>query len=363
MQVGFMGLPASGKTTIFDALTGLRRQVGFAGAARGAESVSVRVPDERLDRLREAFQPKKWAPAHLEIVDVPGIEPENVAKHTADRTSRAELLATLRETDALLLVVRAFRNDDVPHIHGGINPLRDLEEIDVIMLLSDLDMAEKRIEKLRASLKRPGKTQEHEKEELRILEKIQPAISEGKPVSSVGLNEEEQKIFSGFRFLTEKARTAVINIDENQNPDAAEFAPIKARPCPALFIRGQLQREISELDEADRETFLRAMGADAAAKEKLIKCCYDILGLRTFFTVAHDELRAWTVHAGDTALHAAGKIHTDMARGFIRAEVLHYADFLSCGSIKEARAKNLLKLEGKNYIVQDGDIITVRFSP
>lgn len=359
MKVGFMGLPASGKTTVFDALTGLHRQVGFAGSARGAESVSIRVPDERLDRLREALQPGKVTPALLEILDVPGIEPENVEKHAADRTSRAELLATLRETDALLLVVRAFRNDDVPHIHGSVDPQRDLEEIDVIMLLSDLDMVEKRIEKLRASLKRPGKPQEQEKEELRILEKIHPAISEGKPVSSVGLNVEEQRICGGFHFLTEKARLAVINIDENQDP--ADFAPITA--LPALFIRGKLQKEISELDEADRETFLREMGVDAAAREKLIKCCYDILGLRTFFTgVGGKELRAWTIRAGDTALTAAGKIHTDIARGFIKAEVLHYDDFLSCGSIKEAKAKNLFKLEGKNYVVRDGDIITVRCS-
>ena len=362
MRVGFMGLPASGKTTIFDALTGLHREVGFAGSKRGVESVTVRVPDERLERLQKTLNPKKWSPAHLEIVDVPGIEPESVARHTTDRASRAELLATLRDTDALLTIIRAFQNDNVPHIHGDADAVRDLDEIDVIMLLADLDLVEKRIEKLRVSIKRPTKTRQEEKEELQILEKIQPALSEGKPIASVGLNVEEEKIFRGFRFLTQKPRLAVINMDENQDAGDAAFAPIKEKPFPCLFIRGQLQMEISELDEADREAFLKEMGVDASARDTLIKHCYDILGLRTFFTTAHDELRAWTIHAGETALQAADRVHTDMARGFIRAEVLHYPDFESCGSFKEAKAKNLVKLEGKDYVVQDGDILTIRFS-
>ncbi|RKY26593.1 MAG: redox-regulated ATPase YchF [Planctomycetota bacterium] len=361
MRVGFIGLPASGKTTIFDVLTGLHREVGFAGSHRGTEVASVRVPDKRLDRICEVVQPKKRSPALLEIVDVPGIEPENVDKPTTDRASRAELLAALRETDALLFVVRAFQNDNVPHIHGNIDAFRDLEEIEVIMLLADLDMVEKRMEKLRVSAKRPTSAREQDKEEMHILEKIHPALSEGRPISEVGLNREEEKTCRGFSFLTQKPRLVIINIDENQNADDPAFAKILRKPHKCLFTRGQLQKEISELDEEDREMFIKEMNMDGFARDKLIRYCYDILGLRTFFTAGKTDCHAWTIQAGETAIQAAGKIHSDMARGFIRAEVIHYDDFLSCGSLREAE-KTVQRLEGKEYVVQDGDIINIRFS-
>jgi len=358
-----MGLPASGKTTIFDALTGLHRQVGFAGPRKGADTVNVHVPDDRLTRLCAIFQPKKCIAALLGIVDVPGLEPESAAVKEAERASRAELLGTLRETDALLVVVRAFRNENVPHIHGGIDPLRDLEEIEVIKLLSDLDLVERRIERLRVSVTKPTKTQEKEKEELHILEKIHPALSEGKPISSVGLNQEEERIMRGFRFLTQKPRLVVVNIDENQSEGDAGFAPIKAKAPDLVFVRGQLEMELAQLEEADRKAFMEEMGIESAARERLLRGCYSLLGLRTFFTHGEDEVRAWTIAAGDNAVTAAGKIHTDFAAGFIRAEVTHYDDLMACGgSEKEVKARNLLRLEGKEYVVKDGDMLAIRFS-
>ena len=363
MKAGFMGLPSSGKTTIFDTLTGLHRQVGFAGAHKGADNVSVRVPDERLDYLCKIRRPKKCINAHINIVDVPGIEPESETARTADAASRAERLGTLRETDALLAVLRAFGNDNVPHIHGSIDPLRDLEEIEVILLLADLDLVERRIEKLRVSVNKPTRTQETEKEELHILEKIHPALSEGKPISTVHLNPEEEKQVRGFRFLTQKPRLAVVNIDEAQSPEDPAFAAIKARASNPIFVRGQLEMELSQLDEADRKTFMQDMGITATAQERLLKSCYALLGLRTFFTLGEDEVRAWTVTAGETAIIAAGRIHTDFAQGFIRAEVMRFDDYKACGgSEKEVKAKNLMRLEGKDYEVKDGDIMTIRFS-
>jgi hypothetical protein len=358
-----MGLPASGKTTIFDALTGLHRHVGFAGAHKAADSVSVRVPDERLDYICAVRKPEKCVNAHIDIVDVPGIEPGSEAAAASDSASRAERLGTLREADALFVVVRAFASDNVPHIHGTIDPLRDLEEIEVILLLSDLDLAERRIEKLRVSVNKPTKTQEKERDELRILEKIHPALSEGKPISTVSLNPEEEKQMRGFRFLTQKPRIVVVNIDEAQSPGDASFAAIKAKAADPIFIKGQLEMELAQLDEADRAAFMQDMGITASAQQRLLRDCYARLGLRTFFTLGEDEVRAWTVTAGDNAITAAGKIHTDFATGFIRAEVMRFEDFKACGgSEKEVKAKNLLRLEGKDYEVKDGDIITIRFS-
>ena len=363
MKVGFMGLPASGKTTIFDALTGLHRQVGFAGARKDADAVSVRVPDERLDHLCALHNPEKCTNATIDIVDIPGIEPESDAIKTADRASRSALLGALREAAALLVVVRALSNDNVSHIHTTIDPLRDLDEIDVILLLADLDHVERRIEKLRVSVNKPTRTQETEKEELHILEKIHPALSEGKPISTVHLNPEEEKQVRGFRFLTQKPRLAVVNIDEAQSPEDPAFAAIKAKASNPIFVRGQLEMELSQLDEADRKTFMQDMGITATAQERLLKSCYALLGLRTFFTLGEDEVRAWTVTAGETAIIAAGRIHTDFAQGFIRAEVMRFDDYKACGgSEKEVKAKNLMRLEGKDYEVKDGDIMTIRFS-
>lgn len=362
MKVGFMGLPLSGKTTIFDAVTSLHRQVGGA-VHRTADAVNVRVPDARLDHLCEVFKPKKCTHANLSIVDIPGVEPESGAIKPADRASRAELLASLRDTDATLIVLRAFKNDNVSHIHGSIDPLRDLEELEVVMLLSDLDLVERRIEKLRVSTTKPTKTQEKEKEELKILEKIHPALSEGKPISTVALTSVEEAQVRGFRFLTQKPRVVLVNIDEEQSPDNAAFAPLKAKAPDAIFVKGQIEMELTQLDEADRKDFMKEMGIDSPARDVVIRQCYKLLGLRTFFTLGEDEIRAWTITAGDTALIAAGKVHTDMAKGFIRAEVMRYEDFVACGnSEKEVKAKNLLKLEGKEYEVRDGDMLLIRFS-
>jgi GTP-binding protein YchF len=263
------------------------------------------------------------------------------------------------------MVLRKFQNDNVPHIHDTIDPLRDLEEIEVIAMLSDLDMVEKRIERINQMLKRPGKQDERDRNEaeLAVLEKIQPALSEGKKITDLDLNPEEEKLCRGFQFLTLKPHLAVLNIDENQDENDPAFDAIKAKAQSCIFIRGQMQKEIGELDEADRQVFLEEMGIDNSAKDKLISSCYEMLGLRTFITAGDTDCRAWTITGGDTALTAAGKIHSDIAKGFIRAEVIHYADFIACdSSLKAAKAKNLEHLEGKDYVVQDGDIINIRFN-
>jgi len=362
-KIGLVGLPQSGKTTIFDALTGLHRETGFAAAAHPHVNIaSIRIPDERFEKLCEILKPKKSVPAHIDIIDVPGISPDADSKKFEGGKSPAELLAALREADALIAVIRAFRNEGVPHLHGKADALRDIDEVRTLLLLTDLDVAERRIKKLKVSVTRPAKTLEQDKEELALLERLHPLLESGEGLDHAKLNPAEEKLLRAFAFLTRKPLIVLVNTDENQSPEDAAFSKLREEHPDALFLKGKLQQEISELDEADREQFLGEMGVDASAQEITIKRCVELLNLRTFFTTIHDEIRAWMVHAGDSAPDAAGKVHTDMQHGFIRAEVIHYDDFIACGSAKEAKARNLMKLEGKGYEVLDGDIIAFRFS-
>ncbi len=359
--IGFVGLPQSGKTTLFDVLTGLHREMGFA-AGQQVNTASIKIPDERHDKLCEIFKPKKSVLAGINITDVPGVLPDDDASRNEGAKSPGELLAALRQADALVAVVCGFAGESVVHPHGGVDALRDVGEVKTLLLLTDLDIAEKRIAKLKALINKPTKTQESNKKELALLERLHPYLESGDGLDGAQISTEEEITLRTFAFLTRKPMMVLVNIDEGQSADDECFAGLLAEYPDTFFFQAKLRQEIAELDEADREQFVEEMGLETHAKEKLIQRFSNLLGIRVFFTVSADEVRAWMINSGDNAQRAAGKVHTDMERGFIRAEVVGYDDFMECGSEREAKARNKVRLEGKEYIVLDGDIIFFRFS-
>ncbi len=358
-RIGLVGLPQSGKTTIFEALTGMEID---ASARRQVNTASVSVPDERHSGLCDIFKPKKSVLSRIEFIDVPGVSTVDGPRKSEGGGSPGELLAALREADALVIVARAFQNTGVHHIHGGIDSLRDVEEVRTLLLLADLEVAEKRLEKLKVAVTKPTGLQDENKKELALLERIRPFLESGEGLDAADLDGAEEKKLRAFAFLTRKPILVAANIGDDQPEDGEEFKTLRAQYPDAMYIHGRLQREISELDEADRRAFIEEMDLDCSVKDKLIRRCAELLRLRVFFTVGSDEVRAWQINAGDSALIAAGKIHTDMQRGFIRAEVTSYEDFIECGSEREAKARNKMRLEGRDYVVRDGDILGIRFS-
>jgi len=354
MKLGLIGLPGCGKTALFRALS----RAEAAPGVPGTRSAAVRVPDERLEHLRRIFEPKKCTPASFDCADVTGL-----IKGTGGRSEpSAEMLARVRELDALVLVLRAFPDPGLPHPAGSVEAARDLAAIEAELVLADLEIAERRIEKLRVSVKKPTPRQKQDEEELALVEKIAAPLAEGRPVRALSLSTDEEKTVRGFRFLTAKPVLVVLNVGEDAGDlDAAAqaFAPPGTE---TLAISAKIEMEIAELPEDERGEFLSALGLSEPATPRLIRAAYRTLGLITFFTYVSGEVRAWTVPAGSTAVEAAGRIHSDMARGFIRAETVAFEDLKKHGEMKAVKAAGRLRVEGREYIVQDGDILTIRFS-
>ncbi|MEW6357806.1 MAG: redox-regulated ATPase YchF [Planctomycetota bacterium] len=356
MKLGFVGLPTSGKTTVFQTLIGGAASAEHHGPT-AARIASVKVPDERLDFLQQSFHPKKVTHAAIDLVDIPGIISET------GREENARVLASLREADALIHVVRLFENDAAPHPRQSIAPKRDIEEIESEMAFADLAIAEARIEKLVVSVRKPTPEQEHEKKELEVLTRCRQALENGAKLINLGLSGQEQKLLSSFCFLTLKPEVILLNIGEDRIGDDSVCKSVESPGGEVIAMCAQVEMEIAALDnDEDRRTFLAEMHITEPAGDKLKSAAYRALKVATFFTTASDELRAWTIREGDDAVTAAGKIHTDIARGFVRAEVVSIDDLKALGSMKEAKAKGKLRLEGKNYVVQDGDVILFRFS-
>ncbi len=346
MRIGLVGWPGSGMTTLFRALGG-KAQPGHKGGTR-AESwplVSVDVPDPRLEWLRDLWKPKKFTPARLEFVDFPGIPP-------AREKGRGELMHALRDTDGLVLVARAFRDPSYPYERPEPDPAGDLASLKSELLFGDYAAVEARIEKLRERLKKPSKTREAEEKELRLLERCLPVLEEGRPLREVEMSASERALLSGFRFASEKPMIEIVNVSEES---LGEDLPANA--CCAL-----LEAEIAELSQEERRAFLKDYGIGEPFRDRLVRMCYEALGLRSFFTMGEDEVRAWTIRAGDDAVTAAGKIHSDLARGFIRAEVAAWEDLHGAGGVREAKARGVFRVEGRDYEVKDGDILNIRFS-
>ena len=354
MQVGIIGLPTSGKTTLFNILTGARAETHRYGAEKKEANVGVaRVPDDRLNFLSSLYNPKKTTPATIDFVDVAGLVPGEAR----DAGFPPALIGALRQVDALLHVVRAFPDEELPHPSGSIDPQRDAEELALELTFADLAIIEKRVEKLRGDINRKkGPEQVAAQRELALMEKCSAALEQETPLRDLEFSEDEQRILRGYTFLSLKPLLVVLNIGESQ------IASPPSISTPSLALSAQVESDIAEMPEADRVEFLEALGLSEPARYRVIRFAYESLGLQSFFTVGEDEVRAWTIKRGDTAVVAASKIHSDIARGFIRAEVVAYDTLKELGSWNVAREKGALRLEGKEYVMHDGDCVNFRFS-
>jgi len=364
MEIAIVGLAASGKTTVFNTLTRGHAETGGYGGMTVNVGV-VKVPDPRLTQLTELFKPKREVPADVTYLDLPAPPPTDGA--TANDLP-ADALARLRNADALLHVVRAFEDPAVPHPSGGVDPWRDLEQLDLELTLADLAMAEKRLEKLQTSGRHgtPAEREANERE-LAVLERIVPGLTAGRPIRDLALDDDAAKVIRGFRFLTEKPVLALLNVGEGDLASAeAQVTGLRERydhrqsMIDALSAR--IEMEIGELDDESAAVFREELGLAESSLDRVIRLSYRLLGLISFFTAGPDETRAWTIHDGDTAVDAAGAIHSDLARGFIRAEVVACEDLLELGSMAEAKKAGRLRSEGKTYRVRDGDVIEILFS-
>ncbi len=366
MQIAIVGLARSGKTTVFNTLTRGHAETGGFGGLTVNTGV-VKVPDDRLTRLTTLFKPKREVPADVTYVDLPA--PPMTTDDGLRSDIPADQLARLRNADALLHVVRAFTDESVPHPNGSVDAWRDIEQLELEFVMADLGVMEKRVEKLRTT-GRHGTPSEREanERELVVLEQLLPVLTEGRPIRDVELDEDSAKRIRGFRFLTEKPVLILLNVGEGQiaGRDAlvADMGGrIAHRQTMVDALSARIEMELGELDEEEAAIFRADLGLEGdSGLERVIRRSYELLGLISFFTAGHDETRAWTIPAGSTAVDAAGAIHTDLARGFIRAEVVFWEDLLALGSTAEARKHAKLRSEGKTYLVRDGDVVEILFN-
>jgi GTP-binding protein YchF len=354
VKVALVGLPGSGKTTLFNALTGQHVPLlpGVPGAAPHVAVVPVR--DERLEWLRDLYQPKKYTPATLTVEDHPGI-PAGTAK--SDR--RGELFAQMRNADGLGVVVRAFESSAYAYDDPAADPGRDLELVALEFLSADLEICERRLERLEQEWKKPQDRDRVERERA-VVRRVAEALEAGAGAHTVEVRPEEEVFIKGFQLLTRKPAVVIANLAEGGDAPAVNAAVLNVRN--RFDACCQLEADLLTLDGEDRELFAEEYGITEPLRDRFNLACYRGLGLRSFFTVGEDEVKAWTIHAGDDAVTAAGKIHSDLARGFIRAEVTSYEDLSAFGTMKEVKAKGKQRLEGKEYAVADGDILNIRFS-
>lgn len=350
MRVGLVGLPGGGKTTLFRALGGEREKVPHApGDERPV--VSVEVPDPRLEWLRDLYGPKKYTPARVEFCDLPGL-PDKAVK------GKPELLAAIRECDALALVLRDFSAD--PYASGPPSAARDLDSLRTEFVLGDLAAAEGRLERLNAKKKKPVKEQAADQKERELLARMLPSLESAEGLQGFEMNADERKVVSGFQFLSQKPTLVVRNVDEDALGGAA---PAGLDAGPEIVLCATVEEDVAGLeDEAERREFLDSYGVSEPARNALVRAAYQACGVQSFFTAGEDEVRAWTVERGADAVTAAGKIHSDLARGFIRAEVTPWQALHDAGDMRAYKAQGGARLEGKDYRVADGDILEIRFS-
>jgi GTP-binding protein YchF len=360
LKAGIIGFPLSGKTTLFKILTKAHVDTLRLSGGRAESHIGIAtVLDPRLDKLAEVFSPKKTTHATVEYIDVAGL--------VKGESKDAAQLGNLKNVDALVHVVRAFADDSRPHAEGSVDPRRDITNVELELLLSDLGIIEKRMERLEKDIKKQRNPALEA--ELELLKRCKVCVESEKPIRGLELNEDEKKMLRGFMFLSEKPILHVLNLSDS---DAAKIGPIvthyqlediSTQPNVAITaVCGKVEAELVELSGEDARPFLADYGLRESGLDRLIRVTYQLLGLISFFTVGEDECRAWTIKLGTTALKAAGVIHSDIERCFIRAEVIHCDNLLELRSLTSARDKGLLRMEGKSYIVQEGDVINFRHS-
>ncbi len=352
MRVAVVGFPYAGKTAVFTAISGLP-----AEHLKPAEEnfAAVHVPEPRLDVLEQIYRPKKRTEATLDFVDLPGS-----AEGDVDKAGLEKHLPTLRQSDGLLLVVRAFQSESVPARGGRVDPARDLRELREEMLLADFAICAGRVEKLEKAITKPSKEREQQKHELDLLRRCQAALENNQPLSTVIQQGAEEKTVRSFGFLTQKPVILVVNVGEDQ---IGREPPLRDDHAYAtLAVCATLETEFIRMDAADRPAFMKEYGIATLARDRIVRTCCDALGLIFMLTAGAEEVRAWPLLRGMTAVEAAGRIHTDLARGFIKAETIAFDDLRTAGSLREAKAHNKVRLEPRGYVVQDGDIITIKFA-
>lgn len=360
MQIGIVGLPFSGKTTLFQTITKTLLEPNEITKSDVHQAV-IKVPDARLDKLTEMFNPKKKVNATIEVVDVVGLQKGD----SGSTQFTGNFLAKVKTNDALVQVVRLFSNDAVPHPDGSINMMRDIDSFETEFIISDMALIEKRMENIKKQIMKTN--DDKLKREVPLLEKCFELLQNETPLRDYEFTKDELLILKTYQLLSIKPMLIALNFDETQINDTEKYLDklVKKKPghnTKALSFFGKIEMEMAELSEEDMAAFMTDYGIKESALDGLIRASYDLLGLQSFFTVGEDECRAWTIRKGMNAQESAGEIHTDFFKKFIRAEVVSYDDYIELGSFAKAKEAGKWRLEGKEYIVKDGDIVSVRHS-